>query len=89
MSRPRPVCVRSCNAARIAIGPNTTPTMSPNSPPLPLMNEPDARVFEKKSFEDQNPEREPREHRCADVDGDGKTDLVLLVHDKLIVYLQE
>jgi hypothetical protein len=46
-------------------------------------------VFEKKSFEDQNPEREPRELRSVDVDGDGKTDLVLLVHDKLIVYLQE
>jgi hypothetical protein len=46
-------------------------------------------VYEKKSFEDQNPEREPREVRCADVDGDGRTDVTLLVHDKLIVYLQE
>ncbi len=46
-------------------------------------------VFEKKAFEDQNPEREPREMRCFDVDGDGRQDLVLLVHDKLIVYLQE
>ena len=46
-------------------------------------------VFEKKAFEDENPEREPREMRCSDVDGDGKTDLSLLVHDKLVVYLQE
>jgi hypothetical protein len=46
-------------------------------------------VFEKKSFEDQNPEREPRELRCFDIDGDGKADLALLVHDKLILYLQE
>jgi len=46
-------------------------------------------VYEKKSFEDDNPEREPREVRCADVDGDGRTDITLLVHDKLIVYLQE
>lgn len=46
-------------------------------------------VYEKKSFEDDNPEREPREVRCVDVDGDGRTDITLLVHDKLIVYLQE
>ena len=46
-------------------------------------------VYEKKSFEDDNPEREPREIRCADVDGDGRTDVTVLVHDKLIVYLQE
>jgi len=46
-------------------------------------------VYEKKSFEDENPEREPRELRCADVDGDGKVDIALLVHDKLILYPQE
>src|SRR5262249_22797311 len=46
-------------------------------------------IFEEKTFEEKNPEHEPREIRCVDVDGDGKADLAVLVHDKLIVYLQE
>ena len=33
--------------------------------------------------------REPRALRVADVTGDGKNDLILLVHDRLIVYPQE
>ncbi len=46
-------------------------------------------VYEKKTFEQDEPEREPRELVAADFDGDGKQDLALLVHDKLILYLQE
>ena len=46
-------------------------------------------VFEKKSFHDDEVQREPRELVCADVDGDRKADLAILVHDKLIVYFQE
>lgn len=46
-------------------------------------------VYEKKTFEQDDPEREPREIVAADFDGDGKQDLALLVHDKLILYLQE
>ncbi len=34
MSRPLPVACRSCSAERIAIGPNTPPTMSPKGIPI-------------------------------------------------------
>jgi len=37
----------------------------------------------------QGAEREPREVLCRDCNGDGKDDLAVLVHDKLIVYVQE
>jgi VCBS repeat protein len=47
------------------------------------------RVFEDSQASDDEYEREPRELVAADLDGDKKTDLALLVHDKLIVYLQE
>lgn len=48
------------------------------------------RVFEERQFEDEGSfEHEPRELVAADLDGDGKADLALLVHDKLVVYLQE
>ncbi|MBK7644780.1 MAG: VCBS repeat-containing protein [Planctomycetes bacterium] len=46
-------------------------------------------TYEKKTFEQDEPEREPREIVAADFDGDGKQDLAVLVHDKLILYLQE
>jgi hypothetical protein len=46
-------------------------------------------VFESRTFEGDDPEREPRELAALDVSNDGKTDLALLAHDKLIVYLQE
>jgi len=32
---------------------------------------------------------EPRETVIADVTGDGKADLILLVHDRVLVYPQE
>jgi len=47
------------------------------------------RVFEQKDFSDEAREREPRELVAAELDGDEKCDLALLVHDKLIVYFQE
>ncbi len=47
------------------------------------------RVFEESQFEEEGYAREPRELLAADLDGDRRTDLALLVHDKLIVYLQE
>jgi len=46
-------------------------------------------VFEKSALSGDQRTREPRELACRDIDGDGKADLALLVHDKLIVYLQE
>ncbi|MBI1849357.1 MAG: VCBS repeat-containing protein [Planctomycetes bacterium] len=51
----------------------------------------DFRVFEEKSFRSSQFRRtpEPREGVIADVTGDGRQDLVLLVHDRILVYPQE
>jgi hypothetical protein len=32
---------------------------------------------------------EPRDLGVGDVDGDGRTDLILLVHDRVLVYRQD
>lgn len=49
------------------------------------------KVFEEKSFQkdDDIPSTEPREAVIADVTGDGLSDLILLVHDRLLVYPQD
>ena len=47
-------------------------------------------VFEERTFRSRrNDETEPREALVADVTGDGKNDLVVLVHDRVLVYPQE
>jgi len=47
-------------------------------------------VFEQHTFRGaQNAIPEPRECTVADVTGDGKNDLIVLVHDRILVYLQE
>jgi len=47
-------------------------------------------VFEERTFRSRrNDEMEPREALVADVTGDGKNDLVILVHDSIVVYPQE
>jgi FG-GAP-like repeat len=47
-------------------------------------------VFEQHTFRGaQNALPEPRECVVADVTGDGKNDLIVLVHDRLLVYPQE
>ena len=46
-------------------------------------------VFEKSALAGEQRVREPREILCVDVDGDRAHDVALLVHDKLIVYLQQ
>lgn len=48
-------------------------------------------IFEEKSFSssDESGGAEPREGIVADVTGDGLNDLVILVHDRLIVYPQD
>jgi len=52
------------------------------------------KVFEEKSFRDGKGNRgkvgvEPRELRVADVTGDGKKDLVTVIHDRIIIYPQD
>ncbi len=47
-------------------------------------------VFEQHTFRGaQNAIPEPRECAVADVTGDGKNDLIVLVHDRILVYPQE
>ncbi len=47
-------------------------------------------VFEERTFRNRrNDMPEPREALAADVTGDGKNDLVVLVHDRILVYPQE
>ncbi len=47
------------------------------------------KVFERKSFRDIDRLVEPRELAIRDVDGDNRQDLVLLVHDRILVYRQD
>jgi hypothetical protein len=37
----------------------------------------------------EEPDSEPRELATGDVDGDGRTDFVLIAHDRILIYLQE
>jgi len=47
-------------------------------------------VFEAKSFRGRSGDAaEPREAVVADFTGDGKNDLAVLVHDRILVYPQE
>jgi hypothetical protein len=47
-------------------------------------------VFEERTFRSRrNDAMEPREAAVADVTGDGKADLIVLVHDRILVYPQE
>lgn len=49
------------------------------------------RIYEQKSFrnDDESKDVEPREVLVADVTGDGLADLILLAHDRLLVYPQD
>jgi hypothetical protein len=47
------------------------------------------KVFERKSFRELHPLVEPRDLYTGDVDGDGRADLVLIVHDRILVYRQD
>ena len=47
-------------------------------------------VFEERTFRGRRSDfPEPREADVADVTGDGKNDLIILVHDRILVYPQE
>jgi hypothetical protein len=48
------------------------------------------KVFEERTFRSRRSDlAEPREAAVADVTGDGKNDLIVLVHDRILVYPQE
>jgi hypothetical protein len=47
-------------------------------------------VFEERTFRNRRSDQpEPREALIVDVTGDGKNDLVVIVHDRILVYPQE
>jgi hypothetical protein len=47
------------------------------------------KVFDTKSFSQRDSLTEPRDMTIGDVDGDGLLDLILLVHDRILIYRQE
>jgi len=47
------------------------------------------KIFERKSFRNAAETLEPRDMTIGDVDGDGRSDLVLIVHDRVVVYRQD
>ncbi len=50
------------------------------------------KIFEEKSYRKQQQDKvgvEPREMKIADVTGDGKNDLVCIIHDRIIIYPQD
>jgi hypothetical protein len=59
-------------------------------PPHKLVPADRWQVFEERTFRSRrNDLSEPREAIVADVTGDGKNDLIVVVHDRIIVYPQE
>jgi hypothetical protein len=58
--------------------------------PVPAMR---FKIFEEKSYRDTKGRpkaiAEPRELTVADVTGDGKDDLVTVIHDRIIIYPQD
>ncbi len=46
-------------------------------------------VFEERTFRSRREGNEPREALIVDVTGDGKNDLIVVVHDRILVYPQE
>jgi len=61
-----------------------------NMKPVPAMR---FKIFEQKSYRDSKKHAaitvEPRELKIADVTGDGKDDLVTVIHDRIIIYPQD
>ena len=56
--------------------------------PVPAMR---FKIFEEKSYREKREKAsvEPREMKVADVTGDGKNDLVTVIHDRIIIYPQD
>jgi len=63
--------------------------LDPDRKPVPAMR---FKIFEEKSYREGRPGEtsvEPREMAIADVTGDGKDDLVIVIHDRIIIYPQD
>ncbi len=63
--------------------------LDPGRKPVPAMR---FKIFEEKSYREGRPIEtavEPREMAIADVTGDGKDDLVTVIHDRIIIYPQD
>jgi len=64
--------------------------LDPTYRPVPAMR---FKIFEQKSYRQSETEPkisvEPRELKVADVTGDGKNDLVAVIHDRIIIYPQD
>ena len=57
--------------------------------PIPAMR---FKTFEDKTYRESRPQApivEPRQMKVADVTGDGKADLVTIIHDRIIIYPQD
>jgi FG-GAP-like repeat len=57
--------------------------------PVPAMR---FKTFEEKTYRESRPQApivEPRQMKVADVTGDGKADLVTIIHDRIIIYPQD
>jgi hypothetical protein len=64
-------------------------TLDSNMKPIPATR---FKLFEQKSYRDKKRGKsgiEPREMNVADVTGDGKNDLVTVIHDRIIIYPQD
>jgi hypothetical protein len=64
-------------------------TLDSAGKPVPAMR---FKIFEDKTYREMRPQQtgvEPRELKSADVTGDGKADLVTLIHDRIIIYPQD
>jgi len=47
------------------------------------------KIFERKTFRNVGDLIEPRDMAIGDVDGDGRADIVLVIHDRVLVYRQD
>ncbi len=65
-------------------------TLDASDQPVPAMR---FKIFEAKSYRDDQKRTkaavEPREMQISDVTGDGKDDLITLIHDRVIIYPQD
>ena len=64
-------------------------TPEPGKTGGPLRSQLSFPVFEERSFHREMPVPGPREILASDIDGDGKTDLVLLIHNRILFYPQD